>query len=64
MAMIYDLVTGQVTSDEEYTRKARPAEIPPPEKTGLQTMESGTPIDEMAPVDAYMVLLQNILKKL
>jgi hypothetical protein len=64
MAMIYDLVTGTVTSDDEYTGRMMPRdEIPAPE-AGLQTLDAGTPIEDMTPVDAYMVMLQDILKKL
>jgi len=64
MAMIYDLVTGTVSSDDEYTgRMVTHEEIPTPE-AGLQTHDAGTPIEDMPPVDAYMVMLQDILKKL
>ena len=64
MAMIYDLVTGTVSTDDDYTgRMMSREEIPAPE-AGLQTYDAGTPIEDMTPVDAYMVMLQDILKKL
>ena len=62
MAMIYDMITGRVVQDSEYTdpqKTATPAPV-----LAVQTVEAGTPIEEMAPVDAYMVMLQDLLKKL
>ncbi|HSG11028.1 MAG TPA: hypothetical protein VLB10_04680 [Gammaproteobacteria bacterium] len=63
MAMIYDLVTGTVTSDDEYTGRMMPRESTPAPEAGLQTIDTGTAIEDMTPVDAYMVMLQDILKK-
>lgn len=64
MAMIYDLVTGTVTSDDEYTGRLMSRESIPVPEAGLQTIDAGTAIEDMTPVDAYMVMLQDILKKL
>ena len=64
MAMIYDMVTGKVINDSEYTgRVTAPEHIPAPE-LAVHTVEAGTPVEEMSPVDAYMVMLQDLLKKL
>ena len=64
MAMIYDLVTGTVTTDEEYTSRRGPAPVSASPEPRLQSVAEATSIEEMAPVDAYMVMLQDILKKL
>ena len=64
MATIYDMSTGKIIAAQEYRAgEIQPADIPVPEAR-LQTVETGTAIEDMAPVDAYMVLLQDILKKL
>ncbi len=64
MAMIYDMVTGKVIHDSEFSvRVTAPEHIPAPE-LAVHKVEAGTPIDEMSPVDAYMVMLQDLLKKL
>lgn len=64
MAMIYDMVTGKVINDSEYTgRVTAPEHIPAPE-LAVHTVKAGTPVEEMSPVDAYMVMLQDLLKKL
>jgi hypothetical protein len=64
MAMIYDLVTGTVTSGDEYADRLVARESMPAPEAGLQRIDAGTPIEDMTPVDAYMVMLQDILKKL
>ena len=64
MAIIYDVVTGTVSSDDEYTGRMMPRDVIPDPEAGLQTLDAGTPIEDMNPVDAYMVMLQDILKKL
>lgn len=64
MAMIYDLVTGTVSSDDEYTGRMTPREEIPTPEAGLQMHDAAMPIEDMPPVDAYMVMLQDILKKL
>ena len=64
MAKIYDMVTGMVTTDEEYANRLTQPERTDTPEPALQTAEAGTPIEEMKPVDAYMVMLQEILKKL
>lgn len=64
MATIYDMSTGRIITANEYAaREMPPADIPSP-AAGLQTIQASTSIEDMAPVDAYMVLLQDILKKL
>ena len=64
MAMIYDMVTGRVVHDSEYTdRPATAAHTPTPE-LAVHPVDAGAPIEEMSPVDAYMVMLQDLLKKL
>ena len=60
MATIYDLSTGRVIAADEYPAR----ETPPAAMPDLQTVGTATAIEDMAPVDAYMVLLQDILKKL
>jgi hypothetical protein len=64
MAIIYDLVTGTVSTDDEYTGRMMPREAIPTPEASLQTYDAGTPIEDMPPVDAYMVMLQDILRKL
>ena len=63
MATIYDMVTGRVVHDSEYTNRPTPAETPTTE-LAVHAVSADTPIDEMSPVDAYMVMLQKLLKKL
>ena len=64
MATIYDMATGTVISGNiDPTPQNLPEDIPTPE-LALQTVAHGTPIEDMTPVDAYMVLLQDLLKKL
>ena len=64
MATIYDMSTGRIIAANEYAAgEIPPADIPSPE-AALQTIEAGTAIEDMAPVDAYMVMLQELLKKL
>lgn len=63
MATIYDMVTGRVVHDSEYTDRPAAAHTPTPE-LAVHTVDTDTPIEEMSPVDAYMVMLQDLLKKL
>jgi hypothetical protein len=64
MAMIYDMVTGRVIDDNEFTNRAATAEPVPAPQLAVRMHDAGTPIEEMSPVDAYMVMLQDLLKKL
>ncbi|MGB5260108.1 MAG: hypothetical protein WBO34_06225 [Gammaproteobacteria bacterium] len=64
MAMIYDMVTGRVIDDNEFINQAITSEQVPAPQLAVHTHEAGTPIEEMSPVDAYMVMLQDLLKKL
>jgi hypothetical protein len=62
--MIYDMVTGNIISGNECPGDSHAAEYIPAPDLALQTIENSTPIEEMTPVDAYMVMLQDLLKKL
>ena len=64
MAMIYDMVTGMVIRDSEFTDRLTTAEHIPTPELAVHTVDARTPIEEMSPVDAYMVMLQDLLKKL
>jgi hypothetical protein len=64
MAMIYDMASGKVVSGNENSSEAFPREHMPATGPALRTIEAGTPIEDMPPVDAYMVMLQELLKKL
>ena len=66
MAMIYDMVTGRVVDDSEYTNRPAPASTSSssPELLAVHTIDTAAPVEEMSPVDAYMVMLQDLLKKL
>ena len=64
MAMIYDMATGEViTGHDSANETLHPENIPAP-ALALQTIQDSTPVEDMAPVDAYMVMLQELLKKL
>ena len=64
MAMIYDMVTGRVVHDSEYTDPPTAEAPSATPELAVHTIEAGTPIEDLAPVDAYLVMLQDLLKKL
>ncbi|MDX1696951.1 MAG: hypothetical protein R3308_01630 [Thiohalobacterales bacterium] len=64
MAVIYDMVTGEVISDGAVSRSTPAPNDIPACSPALQTIDAHRAIEDMPPVDAYMVLLQRILKKL
>ena len=64
MAKIYDMMSGKVISGNECNSEMLPSEHIPAPALALQTIDAGTPIEELPPVDAYMVMLQELLKKL
>lgn len=64
MAIIYDLATGKVISEQEaVTAAARPRHVPEP-ATGLQSLDTDCHANNTNPCDAYMVLLQRLLRDL
>lgn len=64
MAVIYDMVTGEVIPDSQVSYRATATDQIPRHAPALQTVDEHRAIEDMPPVDAYMVLLQRILKKL
>ena len=64
MAVIYDMVSGEVISDDARTCSTTAPENLTECGPALQTIDEQRTIEDMPPVDAYMVLLQRILKKL
>lgn len=64
MAKIYDMATGAIIAGEQNDDiHAATADRYAPDAR-LQTVQEATAIEDMAPVDAYMVMLQDLLKKL
>ncbi len=64
MAIIYDLSTGKVISENEAVTAARQHRPEPEYAAGMQPLESDHCPEESNPCDAYMVLLQRLLKDL
>ncbi len=64
MAIIYDLATGTVLSENKgVTQVADPADgncVTP----ALQTVSEAQDVEQVTPMDAYMVLLQRLLRDL
>ena len=57
MAKIYDMATGAIIAGEQTDQiNAAPADMYAPDAR-LQTVQETTSIEDMAPVDAYMVML-------
>lgn len=64
MAIIYDLATGKVISEQEaVTTASRVRHVPEP-VPGLQTLDTDCHAKAENPCDAYMVLLQRLLRDL
>ena len=64
MAMIYDMVTGKIISEGVETYGATSTDNSPEIGMALQPIDECTPVEDLPPVDAYMVMLQELLKKL
>ena len=64
MAIIYDLSTGKVISENEAVSADRKPRHEPQYAAGLQPLEIDDCPEEANPCDAYMVLLQRLLKDL
>jgi hypothetical protein len=64
MAIIYDLATGKVITEQEaFTAASRPRRTPEP-ATCPQPLDTDCHPDNANPCDAYMVLLQRLLRDL
>ncbi|MGB5474740.1 MAG: hypothetical protein WBQ78_14855 [Gammaproteobacteria bacterium] len=64
MAIIYDLSTGKVISEYEAITAAGKPRHEPEYAAGLQPLETACCPEDANPCDAYMVLLQRLLKDL
>jgi hypothetical protein len=64
MAIIYDLSTGKVISEKEAFSTVRKPAPEPERSAALQPLENHCTPEESNPCDAYMVLLQRLLKDL
>jgi hypothetical protein len=64
MAIIYDLSTGSIISENEGIVALMKPEREPECPTALQPVDSRRTPDQSNPCDAYMVLLQRLLKDL
>lgn len=64
MATIYDMATGAIIAGEGHAvNEPAQADLYAADAR-LQTVDEAVAIEDMAPVDAYMVMLQDLLKKL
>ncbi len=64
MAIIYDLSTGKVISEREAITAVRNPRQDPAYSAGLQSLDTDCYPEQNNPCDAYMVLLQRLLKDL
>lgn len=64
MAIIYDLISGKVISEQEAAAANRDYRHETACSASLQPVESARCPEEENPCDAYMVLLQRLLKDL
>jgi len=64
MAIIYDLSTGSIISENEGITAVVKSTHQPECSAGLQQLDNRCISDESNPCDAYMVLLQRLLKDL
>ena len=64
MAVIYDMVSGKVISEGAESCTAAPPEHMPDRHVALQSIDESTATEDLPPVGAYMVMLQELLKKL
>ena len=64
MATIYDMATGAIIAGKEHAvNESTRADLYATDAR-LQTVDEAAAIEDLAPVDAYMVMLQDLLKKL
>lgn len=64
MAIIYDLATGKVISEHEAVKASRNFRREPCPGASLQQLDAVRAPETDNPCDAYMVLLQRLLKDL
>ncbi len=64
MAIIYDMSTGKPVPEHQLLDRAGKQTVPAPHETALQPLHEVNNPHTAAACDAYMVLLQRILKDL